>query len=156
MDQDRRGQKMLRTGWLSGCMSQKPTGVCLHHCCLVYVKTLCHVGGLLAIAWNLGAFRWTQQLRVDYANDLAVVLLASTEPPTGKTDDGPREWMPPDKRNWCKYGDRFGMAWLSRSAEVKVSRRAGSMMASADVQNTLVASAKVLVPASSATTARIR
>ena len=102
------------------------------------------------------ASRWTQQLRVDYANDLAVVLLASTEPPTGKTDDGPREWMPPDKRNWCKYGDRFGVPSLSRSAEVKVSQRAGSMMASADVQNTLVAWAKVLVPASSATTARIR
>ena len=39
---------------------------------------------------------------------------------------------------------------------MKVSQRAGSMMASADVQNALVASAKVLVPASSATTARIR
>ena len=76
MDQDRRGQKMLRTGRLSSCMSQKPTGICLHHCCLVYVKTLCHVGGPLAIAWNLRASRWTQQLRVDYANDLAVVLLA--------------------------------------------------------------------------------
>jgi hypothetical protein len=71
MDQDRRGQKMLRTGRLSGCMSQKPTGICLHHYCLVYVKTLCHVGGPLAIAWNFGSSRWTQQLRVGYANDLA-------------------------------------------------------------------------------------
>jgi hypothetical protein len=52
MDQDRRGQKMLRTGRLSGCMSQKPTGICLHRCCLVYVKTLCHVGG--PWPWNLG------------------------------------------------------------------------------------------------------
>jgi hypothetical protein len=45
-------------------------------------------------------------------------------------------------------------ASLSRSAEVNASQRAGSMMASVDVQNALVASAKVLVPASSATTAR--
>jgi len=59
----------------------------------------------------------------------------STEPPTGRCDDGPREWMPPpDKRNQCKYDDRFGVASLSRSAEVKVSQTAGSMMASADVQ----------------------
>lgn len=99
MDQDRRGQKMLRTGRLSGCMSQKPTGSCLHHCCLVNVKTLCHVGGPMAITWNPGASRWTQQLRVDYANDWQWCSWRSTEPPTGKCDDGPREWMPPDKRN---------------------------------------------------------
>jgi hypothetical protein len=62
----------------------------------------------LAIAWNLGAFRWTQQLRVDYANDLAVVLLAVDRAANrAKCDDGPEEWTPPDKRYRCSYDERF-------------------------------------------------
>ena len=76
------------------------------------------------------------------------------QPGSATTDH--RSGCRPTSATRCKYDDRFCVALLSRSAEVKVSQRAGSMMASADVQNALVASAKVLVPASSATTARIR
>jgi hypothetical protein len=129
MDQDRRGQNMLGTGRLSSCMAQKPTGICLHDCCLVYVKTLCRVGcrwpshGISLPPDGPGSCLSTTPRTCQWCS------WRSTEPPTGKSDDGPREWLPPDKRNWCKYDDRCGVASLSRSAEVKVSQRAGSMMA---------------------------
>ena len=105
---------MLRTGRLSGCMSQKPTGICLHHCCLVYVKKLCHVGG----PWRSHGIGVPPDGPSNCVSTTPTTWQwcswRSTEPPTGKCDDGPREWMPPDKRNsvqvrrplWCGIAEQ--------------------------------------------------
>jgi hypothetical protein len=62
----------------------------------------------LALAWDLGAAHWTQQQRIDYANDPTLVLLAVDRASNqAKSDDGPGEWMPPNKGYWCAYDERF-------------------------------------------------
>lgn len=62
----------------------------------------------LALAWDLGAARWTQQQRVDYANDTRLVLLVVDERSNeAKSDSGPGEWMPSDRGAWCAYDERF-------------------------------------------------
>lgn len=60
----------------------------------------------LANAWRSGAWAWTRDQRVAFANDLSVAdhLVAM---PLGlnrsKGDDGPEEWRPPDPASWCRY-----------------------------------------------------
>jgi Protein of unknown function (DUF1524) len=62
----------------------------------------------LALAWDLGAAGWPQQRRVDFANDSAVELLAVDRASNrAKSDDGPADWMPPDRTYWCAYDQRF-------------------------------------------------
>ena len=40
-------------------------------------------------------------------NDLTQVALAVDRAANqAKCDDGPGEWMPPDKRYWCSYDER--------------------------------------------------
>jgi hypothetical protein len=52
--------------------------------------------------------RWTQQQRVDCANDLTLVLLAVDRAANrAKCDDRSEEWMPPDKRYRCSHEERF-------------------------------------------------
>jgi len=60
----------------------------------------------LANAWRSGAWAWTAQQRVAFANDLDFVnhLIAI---PLGenrsKGDAGPEAWRPPDHGSWCQY-----------------------------------------------------
>jgi hypothetical protein len=60
----------------------------------------------LANAWRSGAWAWTAQQRVAFANDLdfANHLIAI---PLGenrsKGDAGPEAWRPPDHGAWCQY-----------------------------------------------------
>lgn len=62
----------------------------------------------LALAWDLGAARWTQQQRVDYANDTRLVLLVVDQASNDeKSDSGPGEWMPADHGYWCAYDQRI-------------------------------------------------
>ncbi len=64
----------------------------------------------LANAWRSGAWAWTPQQRLDYANDLADAdhLIAI---PLGenrsKGDDGPDAWKPPSQNAWCRYAQRW-------------------------------------------------
>ena len=64
----------------------------------------------LANAWRSGAWAWTHEQRVAYANDLAdalhlVPIVASEN--ESKGDDGPDQWKPPNHKKWCDYA----MAW---------------------------------------------
>lgn len=58
----------------------------------------------LARAWDMGAAKWSQQRRVDFANDEASNLLAVDGPTNGsKGDSGPGEWLPPNGGFHCRY-----------------------------------------------------
>ena len=60
----------------------------------------------LANAWTSGAWRWSHEQRLAYANDLTdtdhlvPILDAENE---AKGDDGPEAWRPPDRASWCRY-----------------------------------------------------
>jgi hypothetical protein len=64
----------------------------------------------LGNAWRSGAWSWTHEQRVAYANDLAdtdhlVPILAHEN--ESKRDDGPESWRPPNRSSWCRYA----LAW---------------------------------------------
>jgi hypothetical protein len=60
----------------------------------------------LANAWRSGAWSWTRERRVEYANNLVdtdhlvAILAAENE---SKGDDGPDSWRPPLASAWCRY-----------------------------------------------------
>ncbi len=61
----------------------------------------------LSNAWKHGAAEWTQEQRVNFAND-PLNLVASDGPANGsKSDQGPGTWMPPQEAVGCAYSDRF-------------------------------------------------
>lgn len=57
----------------------------------------------LSWAWQHGAWRWTQEQRVAFAND--PINLRAVDGPTNsrKGDSGPAEWMPPSPKYHCAY-----------------------------------------------------
>ena len=60
----------------------------------------------LANAWRSGAWHWTTQQRVAFANDLQDVdalLAVSSSENRAKGDSGPEQWRPPDRNTWCRY-----------------------------------------------------
>lgn len=61
----------------------------------------------LALAWDLGARHWTDQLRTRFANDPANLLAVSGGANQDKGDDTPAEWMPPNRAFWCQYAVQF-------------------------------------------------
>ena len=62
----------------------------------------------LALAWDLGANTWRRSVREAFANDEHLVLLAvSGAANDAKGDDGPGEWMPPDRAYRATYAERF-------------------------------------------------
>jgi hypothetical protein len=71
----------------------------------------------LANAWRSGAWAWTHDRRVAYANDIIdvdhlVPILAREN--QSKSDGGPDEWKPPNQTAWCRYAlvwDRIKAKW---------------------------------------------
>ncbi|TWD81750.1 uncharacterized protein DUF1524 [Kribbella amoyensis] len=62
----------------------------------------------LARAWDMGASRWPQQRRVDFANDHTANLLAVDGPANAsKGDNGPGEWLPINRGYRCTYVLRY-------------------------------------------------
>lgn len=71
----------------------------------------------LANAWRSGAWAWTREKRVSYANDVADALhlipILATEN-LAKGDSGPEQWKPPNRSQWCTYArvwDRIKAKW---------------------------------------------
>lgn len=59
-------------------------------------------------AWDLGAEAWSQQRRVDFANDQTLNLTAVDGPTNAsKGDHGPGEWLPVSKDYRCTYVLRY-------------------------------------------------
>ncbi len=61
----------------------------------------------LALAWDLGARDWPDDLRLRFANDPANLLAVAGKPNQDKGDQEPAHWMPPNQAFWCQYAVQF-------------------------------------------------
>ncbi|MFN6555124.1 HNH endonuclease family protein [Mycolicibacterium septicum] len=61
----------------------------------------------LALAWDLGARDWPDDLRLRFANDPANLLAVAGKPNQDKGDQEPARWMPPNRAFWCQYAVQF-------------------------------------------------
>ena len=61
----------------------------------------------LALAWDLGAHDWPDDLRTRFANDPANLLAVSGPANQAKGDKQPADWMPPNHDFWCQYAVQF-------------------------------------------------
>ena len=61
----------------------------------------------LALAWDLGARSWTDELRLRFANDPANLLAVDGPTNQHKGDNEPAVWMPPNRAFWCQYAVQF-------------------------------------------------
>ena len=61
----------------------------------------------LALAWDLGARAWPEDLRLRFANDPANLLAVQGQANQDKGDQEPARWMPPNHAFWCQYAVAF-------------------------------------------------
>ncbi|ODQ92161.1 HNH endonuclease family protein [Mycolicibacterium holsaticum] len=61
----------------------------------------------LALAWDLGARNWPDEMRVRFANDPANLLAVAGAPNQDKGDQQPADWMPPNTAFHCQYAMQF-------------------------------------------------
>lgn len=61
----------------------------------------------LALAWDLGAKDWNDELRLRFANDPANLLAVSGKSNQDKGDKQPANWMPPNHSFWCQYAVQY-------------------------------------------------
>ncbi|MCW2593542.1 MAG: hypothetical protein JWQ86_5969 [Mycobacterium sp.] len=61
----------------------------------------------LALAWDLGARDWTDELRTRFANDPANLIAVQGQANQDKGDEQPADWMPPNHAFWCQYAMQF-------------------------------------------------
>lgn len=57
----------------------------------------------LSEAWTSGAWAWSHERRVEFANDLRNLIPTAGPVNQDKGDDRPDEWMPPDPGYACEY-----------------------------------------------------
>jgi hypothetical protein len=61
----------------------------------------------LALAWDLGARNWSDDVRTRFANDPANLLAVQGQANQDKGDAEPADWMPPNHAFWCQYSVQF-------------------------------------------------
>ena len=61
----------------------------------------------LALAWDLGARNWTDDMRLRFANDPANLLAVAGQANQDKSDSEPVLWMPPNVAFRCQYAMQF-------------------------------------------------
>lgn len=61
----------------------------------------------LALAWDLGARNWPEDMRVRFANDPANLIAVSGNANQDKGDQEPADWMPPNPAFHCQYAMQF-------------------------------------------------
>lgn len=61
----------------------------------------------LALAWDLGARTWTDEMRARFANDPANLIAVSGPVNQDKGDQEPGAWMPPNGAFHCQYAMQF-------------------------------------------------
>jgi hypothetical protein len=57
----------------------------------------------LSAAHRGGAWAWSDDERVPFANDPATLLAVDGPTNASKSDRGPADWMPEDPASWCEY-----------------------------------------------------
>ena len=70
----------------------------------------------LAEAWRSGAWAWTTEQRIAYANDLSYpwhLNAVTNSQNTSKSDSDPAHWKPPLQPTWCLYAQ----AWTTIKAK---------------------------------------
>ena len=60
----------------------------------------------LSAAWDLGAFAWSEQKRIAFANDPLNLVIVSKQQNQAKSDHLPNEWLPPNRWARCWYARR--------------------------------------------------
>lgn len=71
----------------------------------------------LGAAWNAGADEWTDEDRLAYANDPAVLLAVNAGDNRSKSDATLGEWMPENEEISCQYGAQ----WVEISVEYELT-----------------------------------
>ncbi|QUW17878.1 HNH endonuclease family protein [Agrococcus sp. Marseille-Q4369] len=61
----------------------------------------------LSSAHRGGAWAWSFDERVAFANDPATLLAVDGPTNSAKSDRGPGDWMPEDPGYWCEYAARY-------------------------------------------------
>ncbi|MBX7430702.1 HNH endonuclease family protein [Mycobacterium sp. Y57] len=61
----------------------------------------------LALAWDLGARDWTEQMRIRFANDPANLIAVAGQANQDKGDSQPAVWMPPNEAFRCQYAMQY-------------------------------------------------
>jgi Protein of unknown function (DUF1524) len=61
----------------------------------------------LALAWDLGARHWPNEMRLRFANDPANLLAVAGQANQDKGDAEPAAWMPPNAAFHCQYAMQF-------------------------------------------------
>ncbi|HVQ48696.1 MAG TPA: HNH endonuclease family protein [Mycobacterium sp.] len=61
----------------------------------------------LALAWDLGARNWTDDMRLRFANDPANLIAVQGQANQDKGDKEPATWMPPNTAFRCQYAMQF-------------------------------------------------
>jgi len=61
----------------------------------------------LSAAHRGGAWQWSFDERVAFANDPATLLAVDGPTNSAKSDRGPSDWMPEDPGFWCEYAVRY-------------------------------------------------
>ncbi|MFJ1563325.1 DUF1524 domain-containing protein [Streptomyces erythrochromogenes] len=61
----------------------------------------------LGAAWRAGAYAWTPQRRLEYANDLDVLLAVDKQTNQDKGSRTADKWRPPRRAYWCEYARRY-------------------------------------------------
>lgn len=61
----------------------------------------------LAYGWDMGAYGWTDEMRVRFANDPANLLAVDGKANQDKGDKAPALWMPPNAVFHCQYAMQF-------------------------------------------------
>jgi uncharacterized protein DUF1524 len=61
----------------------------------------------LAYGWDMGAYGWTDEMRVRFANDPANLLAVEGQANQDKGDKEPALWMPPNGAFRCQYAMQF-------------------------------------------------
>lgn len=61
----------------------------------------------LSASWQMGAARWPEDKRVQFANDPLNLLAVDGPTNSGKGDATPASWLPPNKAIRCAYAVRY-------------------------------------------------
>ncbi|RKT03675.1 uncharacterized protein DUF1524 [Streptomyces sp. 3211.6] len=61
----------------------------------------------LGAAWRAGAYAWTPARRLEYANDLDVLLAVDKQANQDKGSSTADKWRPPRRAYWCEYARRY-------------------------------------------------